>query len=281
MKQKTPSEIPVPAHLEPVLRKYKSLGSVVKANDDESLRLLLDYQKEAGKLDQEVLNKVLVAGAPTMTPTVANVLFEFGADPAHTNEGMDIIQAALSAKNSTLVLSLLDQGLFHPDHAELDGTTLLMAALLAEQFDLADELVQRGADVNMQRPVFPGNGETALHLAARQASFQSVIWLIENGADPTIENVDNHQPSELIPELDKESAHMWDLDVMYEALEDYKQARKEGKNFEIPERLREMAYLEATPMSAMEAAVAKMAVKEAEKKEKSVGILPKAKKIGF
>lgn len=281
MKQNPVSENSVPAHLEPVFKKYKSIGSVVKANDAESLRLLLDYQKESEKIDLDILNRVLVAGAPTMTPAVANVLVEFGADPAHKNDGMDVIQTALSAKNTPLVLSLLDQGVFPPDHAESDGTTLLMAALLTEQFDLADEIVQRGADVNLQRPAFPGNSETALHLAARQASFQSVIWLIENGADPSIENLDNHQPSEMIPELDKDSKHLWDLDAMYEALEDYKQARKEGNDFEVPERLREMAYLEATPMSQMEAAMASLAGQKAQEEEKSVGLLPKAKKIGF
>lgn len=281
MMQKSTTDNSVPAHLEPLLKKYKSLGSVVKANDADSLKLLLEYQKEKGTLEVESLNRLLVAGAPKMKPSVANVLLEFGADPMHQADNMDVIQAALSARNSDLVLSLLDQGLFDPNHAESDGTTLLMASLLTEQFDLADQILERGANINQQRPAFPGNADTALHLAARQASFQAVVWLMENGADPSIENVDNLQPSEVIPELSKDSDPIWDLDAMFEALEDYKEARKKGQKFEIPERMREMAHLEATPMSQMEAALSELQAQQEQESKKSVGLIPKSKKMGF
>lgn len=277
----TQDQEPTPKHLIPLFKKYKTWGAAIKANDIESLRLILEYYAKQEKIKAEDLSRALAAGANAMNPAMADLLMEFGATLGEKVENQDAVQVALSAKNHALVLHFLDQGLADPDHAESDGTTLLMAALLTEQFDLADQLIARGADVNIQRLEFSGGSDTALHLAARQASFQAVIWLIENGADPSIENAERFQPCESIPELDKDSAKEWDLDAMFEALEDYKEARKKGDLFEIPERMREMAFLEATPMSSMEAALKKMLAQQEKKEEKSVGILPKKKKVGF
>ena len=281
MNQPSDSQITIPDHLAPLFKKYKSWGAAVKANDCESLQLILSYLQEQKRLKPEELSRALAAGANQMNPDMADLLIGFGATLDEKIEGQDAVQVALSAKNHALVLHFLDQGLVSPDHTESDGTTLLMAALLTEQFDLADQLMARGADIDKQRLEFSGGADTALHLAARQASFQAIIWLIENGANPSIENAERRQACESIPELDKDSAKEWDLDAMFDALEDYKDARKKGEAFEIPERMREMAHLESTPMSSMEAAMKEMLAKAEKEEEKSIGLLPKKKKMGF
>lgn len=281
MKQQDPSQDSIPPDLVPVFKKYKSLGAAIKAEDIESLEKILGYYQEKKKLNHDELSLAMCALANQMSPTMADLLLKYGAKLDQKIENQDAVQVALSAKNHALVIHFVDRGVVEPDHTEPDGTTLLMAALLTEQFDLADQLVARGADVNRQRLEFSGGSDTALHLAARQASFQAVIWLMENGADPSIENASRQQPCESIPELDQESAKEWDLDAMFDALEDYKAARNKGEPFEIPERMREMAFLEATPISSMEAALKQVQAQEQRKEEQSVGILPKKKKMGF
>ena len=278
----------IPSDVQAALKKYRSLGGALKAGDAAALDLLLSHRARTGQAEgaekEEELHLALRKAAPIMAPEVADVLMAHGARIGLSLEGQDAAQAAQAARNDKLLKHFIENDHVPVDHAEADGTTLLMAALMAEQFDLADYLLARGADVNRARRAMLGGGDTALHLAARQASFQAVVWLIEHGADPSVENTAGKQPSEEVPNLDAESAKEWDLDAMFDALEDYKTARKEGRAFQIPIRLREMAHLEATPMSAAEALVAQLSAKaqaEADDEAGDMGLLPKKKKIGF
>ena len=271
----------IPENILALVRKYPSWGAAAKANDAPALRALMERHRQSEQWDPSAPSQALVKAAATLTPACADVLIEFGATLDERLNTQDAAQVALGGKNSSLLFHFLDRGLVPVDHAENDGTTLLMAALMSEQFDVAEALHARGADVSKARLDFAGNGDTALHLAAAQASFQGVIWLIEKGADPSIENSARRQPCEVIPTLDPESAPEWDLDAMFDALENYREARAAGAPFEIPLRLREMAYMESTPLSSAEAQMKAIQAQRAQVEEHSVqGVIPK-KKMGF
>ena len=79
----------------------------------------------------------------------------------------ELMNAAASG-DTRKVLQLLDNGLnvnvsFPPDESEFSGMTALMVASLHGYPELVEELIKRGADVNLKRYV----GDTPLMFAAR------------------------------------------------------------------------------------------------------------------
>lgn len=282
----SPSVDEIPEDIKPLLRKYPSLGAAIKANDEDSLRKLAAYQLKTGKDPAELADEMstaLVRVVSNVSPSLALALIELGASVSASHEGYDVAQLSIKANNHALLETLIEKELVTVDHNEKDGSSLLMLALHEKKFDLADRLFDLGADIDLKTKTMRG-GQTALHLAAANASFQGVLWLIEKGANPTFTNTEGHVACELIPALDAESKKEgWDLDAMYDALEDYREAFEERKAYEPSLRLREMAYLEQTPLSQQEAKekVAQEAAAAQKAKEEEGLTAPKKKKLGF
>jgi ankyrin repeat protein len=83
------------------------------------------------------------------------------------------------------VLQLLDQGLnvnvtFPRDESEFSGMTILMVASSHGYAEMVEELIKRGADVNLKRYV----GDTPLMFAARTGNVKTVNALLRAGANP-------------------------------------------------------------------------------------------------
>ena len=92
---------------------------------------------------------------------------------------------AAAAGDTRKVFQLLDQGLnvnvtFPQDESEFSGMTVLMVASLHGYSELVEQLIKRGADVNLKRYV----GDTALMLAARTGNVKTVNALLRAGANP-------------------------------------------------------------------------------------------------
>lgn len=276
--------------LDEVLKKHRGLGGLTNAaikNPSTYLKFLKEYivlLKEKESFLPNDAGSLILNNASTMTPEVANVLIQAGANIGIVDNKLNynFVQKALLAQNHKLVVYALEQDIVSPNFREIDGTSLLMIALGARQFDFAEKLLDCKVNIDAQLTL-PGQTDTALHQFAQKGDFQSVIWLIENGANPTIENAQKALASELVPAAVTNNEDNWNMDSMYDCLEEYRKYYESnlnnGDGYIIPHKMLEMAYLEHTPLSAREAEYKKY--ERMRKIEKPVSIIPKQnKKIG-
>ena len=110
----------------------------------------------------------------------------------------ELINAAANG-DTRKVLQLLDNGLdvnvsFPQDESEFSGMTALLIASLRGYPELVEELIKRGADVNLKRYV----GDTPLMFAARSGNVKTVNALLRAGADPNATVMSPHA-GELTP----------------------------------------------------------------------------------
>jgi ankyrin repeat protein len=71
--------------------------------------------------------------------------------------------------------------------------TPLMVAIFRDYFDIAKELLRRGARVNIQESHY---GHTPLHFAAQKKDKELIEFLLAKGADPAIKNRYGRTPVE-------------------------------------------------------------------------------------
>lgn len=120
-----------------------------------------------------------------------------------------------------VLLELIDAGLVKSTVSDGAGNSLIAAALAAAAFGLADDLVARGVDLNETNLA----GQTALHDMAANANFRAVDWLLRHGADANAEDMEGSRPSQMVPET---VGPTYDVDSMFDTLEDAAEAQKNG-----------------------------------------------------
>ena len=87
----------------------------------------------------------------------------------------------------------------------------LAHAVQRDRWDLAEILVEAGANLNIQTG---GEGDTPLHVAAAKGDAKRVRWLLDRGADPGLKNFrqlvpqDVCAPGEALEVLKNHSARM-------------------------------------------------------------------------
>ncbi|MBQ8303197.1 MAG: ankyrin repeat domain-containing protein [Clostridia bacterium] len=72
------------------------------------------------------------------------------------------------------------------DLTDSGGMTLLMAACVYNRLELAKTLIDLGADINIQEQRV--RGYTALHAAVENRKFEAVKLLLENNANPNLQD---------------------------------------------------------------------------------------------
>jgi ankyrin repeat protein len=124
----------------------------------------------------------------TQLPPLAELLLESGADP---NDGVTLPMAASAGDVATL--ELLRAHGANPDQPwATDGSATLYAILHWSRTPVGVQwLLEHGAEAD---PVFAGNGETPLHVAARQWDVALVESLVQRGADVSRRRADGRTP---------------------------------------------------------------------------------------
>lgn len=160
---------------------------------DEVRRLMKDEGVNPDKIfSQEAKYPLIAFLVMYKYPKALQVLLENGADPnarhvLHTydrgtrNQDNAMVWAA-KADDTVYLKLLLDHGGDPSTRNSNDETLLLQAFLWGQQWQNVKLLVERGADVNAR-----SQGSTILSDYTGRGGFQQALWLLEHGADPTME----------------------------------------------------------------------------------------------
>jgi cytohesin len=147
----------------------------------------------------------------TFTPAVAEYLLSHGADPnRQTNEsGHPVLLGIAYVNNAECVRLLLEAGADPNALVEETGENALHSALAgagkgSERHAVVKLLIEHGTDPN--RRTIPGvpslafwrdvrtRGETPLHRAAAYAAEETIMLLLQAGADKTIRDANGDSP---------------------------------------------------------------------------------------
>ncbi len=151
----------------------------------------------------------LMVAVQIENPEIINLLMAFGASPAVKNGAglaplhvaaakgnIKVVEALLSGSqtdvniksklgktplcytDSPAIASVLLARRANPQKGDKEGNTPLHRAILNENWELADVLIQKGADVNVEND----DGNTPINVAQ---TVRAVQYLLEKGADPT------------------------------------------------------------------------------------------------
>jgi ankyrin repeat protein len=136
---------------------------------------------------------------------LARTLVKMGADlnakvfAAGSKAYTPLIEAVV-AGNREMVQFLAQQPHIQLDRGDLSHIPPLAYAIQRNRWDLAELLVDSGANVNIQMgnsiPMGDNNGNSPLHLAAAAGDLKRVEWLLSKGADPQFKNLKQLTPLE-------------------------------------------------------------------------------------
>jgi ankyrin repeat protein len=129
--------------------------------------------------------KLAIANERLLDPKAMKVLLKHSDLNIQTAEGHTFLMIACMNGNQT-ALSIAFEHALKVDSSLIDheGNNLLMHCVKFDNPDLLKEILMLGVNVNLRN----NNGETALIIAAKKARAKSVQYLLENGADPLIED---------------------------------------------------------------------------------------------
>lgn len=101
----------------------------------------------------------------------------------YINDGRTALMESVHYDETQIAQMLLEKGA-DPNRQIAGGTTALIMAAVGDRIEIAQMLLEKGADPNIQSV----DGWTALLGAAANSRTQIVQMLLENGADPNIQN---------------------------------------------------------------------------------------------
>ncbi|WP_331758601.1 ankyrin repeat domain-containing protein (plasmid) [Nocardia sp. NBC_01377] len=112
------------------------------------------------------------------------VLVDNGADLSHTDEeGMTILSYAALIEDAWFLKKLLDSPSVDVDVREPDFLRTVLMTVVCDESSVR-MLLEAGADPNVQDVA----GTTALHCAAQNGCYRSMLELLDAGADPTLKD---------------------------------------------------------------------------------------------
>jgi ankyrin repeat protein len=184
--------------------KAQALAVAAEYGDAQAVRRLM---KDEGVNPDTVFSKegmpLLAWPIFTHSPKGLQAMLENGADPnAHKLHPLqnttrfkgrylnNAMVWAAKQEDAIYLKLLLDHG-GDPNTHNSNGETLLFQAFIwHNQWQNVQLLVERGADVN----ALAGTGASIIQVYAEWAAFDKVYWLLEHGADPSVDYMIN-QPT--------------------------------------------------------------------------------------
>lgn len=223
------------------LRLPSTLAAAIQSDQPEKLTQAWEALPAAQRPDVEILSQYVIEQGASLTPAVAEWFVNQGIRLDQVKEApgrgcFDWLSQAMEKGNQPLVAWLADvQGLANR-RLPSGGPTPLMEALLDENWGAAETLLANGAQIN----ALTLHGQTALHQAAQGYQMQAMIWLMEHGADPTLEDSFHHLASELIPQ---DTGKEWRPDDTYAWLTGAEEAEP-AQRLVIPSAIKDEALVE-------------------------------------
>ena len=163
-----------------------SLHGAVGANgSEEKLQELIKYGADVNAVNKSGKTPLLLSCFYGQQDSV-KLLLGAGADPTISDEqGFSCLHAAVDGRcNKAMLQTLIDHGA-HTDAKRQDGTTALLAACRTGQSESVMFLLEAGADVNIVKP----DGNTCLYLAIHgHCSKETVLKMIEQGVNVNVLN---------------------------------------------------------------------------------------------
>ena len=159
---------------------------LVNATDYESIPVIEKLLDEGADIDMTLQRTALHAAAANGNLEIVELLIERGADVNLKDIHGRVPMFVALAEHQPEVAARLAEADTNPNVRTVDGSTLLVAAVRAEEVQLVQWALDHGTDVNAIRP--EKNNATALILAARKGNAEIVSLLLAAGADPDVAN---------------------------------------------------------------------------------------------
>lgn len=172
--------------------------AVFALKEDGGVKFLENMVAKGFDVNFKLLKKeclVLKCAEGYIEPEVFKELERFGADMYSENSDGDNILLRCVERDENLACFIIENyDLSQLDHANKFGLTPLMYAAINNKIELAEALISKGSDANLQSsgPVgnnsywIKTNGLTPLALAIRCGNAEIVKLLIDNGADVSV-----------------------------------------------------------------------------------------------
>ncbi|MDO6681694.1 MULTISPECIES: ankyrin repeat domain-containing protein [unclassified Oceanobacter] len=140
----------------------------------------------------------------TLQPATISWMIEHGFDPqrpdrpARYNDTPLILASRQGRLDVVADLAIVGEPAMALNHRNMDGTNALWAAVVANDYAIADLLVTLGIDIDNLND----NGASVLMYAASSGKASWVAWLLEKGADTQAATLDGFTALDLASNID-------------------------------------------------------------------------------
>lgn len=159
---------------------------LVTAADYEAIPVIEKLLDDGADIDMTLQRTALHAAAELGNLEIVELLIDRGADVNLKDVHGRVPMFVASVNHHPEVAMRLAEAGTDPSVLTTDGSTLLMAAVRAEDVELARRVLDLGVDVNVARP--KKQHATALMMAAGKGDPELVELLLAHGADPGVAN---------------------------------------------------------------------------------------------
>ncbi|MFV2073991.1 MAG: ankyrin repeat domain-containing protein [Thermoanaerobaculales bacterium] len=179
----------------PMIRRYvqghrkvyaNPFGYLVAATDYEVIPVIEKLLDEGADVNMTLQRTALHAAAENGNLEIVGLLIGHGADVNLKDIHGRVPMFVALVEDQPEIARRLVEAETDASISAADGSTLLMAALRAEDVKLVRWALDHGADVNATRPA--KDHATALMIAAGDGNLEMVDLLLTRGADPDVAN---------------------------------------------------------------------------------------------